>query len=237
MLAALALLLAQASIPDLVRDLGRDSIEVREAAVDALAALGPAALDPLRRAGGDAADVEVRARLGEAVARIEASERIRTFDGGPAVRGLSARLAASWDFDAGRAVVVLEIMNVGAASRDVLPVTGWDYAVPGWSVSSGRSRAKVKADGYPRSDRSGGGMAWVSSCGGHARRIEPTMRLEPGDVARFETTLERCDRDPRGGLQPGRRTLKAIYYAEQKNLVPGAGADLETPEITLEVPE
>lgn len=146
------LLLAQdpARVPLAVQvdRLSDERVAVREEASQALVRLGESALPALRTAWEAADDPEVRLRLADVVARIEADVRRRAFTGGPEADGLKARLTiTATEIKAGTPIqLAIEIMNVAERPCDFALPHHVDLDLPGWiSTGSGRNlRVQVK---------------------------------------------------------------------------------------------
>lgn len=93
---ALAVLLAGAQdgakVADWIRDLGEESLDVRERAMEELVRMGRAAEKPLREAL-KSSNAEIRARAAEALGQIERREQARQFDAGPSFVSLRKEAA------------------------------------------------------------------------------------------------------------------------------------------------
>src|SRR5262245_18915275 len=114
---ALCLALQADRVGELLRALGDDSVEVREAASGDLVRLGEAAQAPLEKARKGASDPEVAARIDDVLQQIFRDARRRDFAGGAPVDGLSASLRTREDPLKGELKLTVEVMNVGLGAR------------------------------------------------------------------------------------------------------------------------
>src|SRR5262245_41533914 len=127
-----ALLLAVASLcaqddpfPGLLRQLGDDSIEIREHAALELVKLGEPALERLEKARSDTGDDEVRSRLDDVIGDIRRDLRRREFEGGNEIKGLRARISVTRAKDGTGFAASMEIMNVSSQRAYLVPIEAW----------------------------------------------------------------------------------------------------------------
>lgn len=198
-----------------------DDIEARETAALHLLRGGEGALPGLRSRLAEAQDPELRARLKDVVGRLETDIRRRDFGGGNEVGGLRARLRPLEKPVDGRLPYRLEIMNVDAAARPLLPPMVLNRSLPGWSAS--RSSAHGMLTVKRLSGASETLIRGSYSCGGGPRGA--IVLLRPGETRSLELPAEER-------LTPGTYEASLTYYA--KRLL-GADEDLVSDVVRFEI--
>ena len=198
-----------------------DDIEARQAAAAEAHRQGEGALPELRRRRSEATDPEVRARLAEAIARVEADVRRRAFGGGEEVDGLKARLVRVEDVQ-GSPAFRLEIMNVSAAPRPFVRPTILDRRLPEFSSSSSGAQAEFR---ICRIQGQGGStFGGRHACG--PRRTPRMESLRSGELHEGPVSVSEA-------LTPGVYEATVRFYAMR--LLPGATADLVTNVVRFEI--
>lgn len=213
MLLCLALLLQDA--------LDAEDIEARETAAAELLRRGPETLPELRRRREEARDPEVRARLGDVVARLETDVRRRSFGGGNEVGGLRARLVPLEKPLDGHPPLRLEIMNMDAVVRTFVPVEDLDTSLPRetYSSSGAHGRLTVRRLNAPPPTN----LRHTTACGGAPSRTRVPLR--PGESRFFDELLDER-------LEAGAYEASVTYYA--KRLL-GAAEDLVSDTVRFEI--
>lgn len=181
-----ALLLDWSGPAELVRDLGDDSIAVRERAAAELYRRGRALRPDLTDALEAASDPEVRARLATILARLDTDERIRWFGGTNRVRGFGASLRSDRWYGSGPFRLTLEIMNVSGRDQVFPGIGTWDLETPDQESRSGGAEAKIvvrKFIGHHSGIRR---TSWRPAHEG----VKTPAYLRPGDTARFESIVD-----------------------------------------------
>jgi hypothetical protein len=199
-----------------------DSIEVREAAADALVKAGEAARPLVEKRLRDATG-EARARLTDVLGRIERDRLRRGFPGGAVVAGFRAALKA--ELGDGKLRLTVEIMNVDDQARPIVRLRHWNYRGPGNSSSgsgaTGVIQVKQLSGEWPAIFRASSG------CG--SRPAFETVLLKPGEKLSWsgEIGVE--------GLNPGDFEIHVEYFASTRGFVSGATEDLKSNVVTFRV--
>jgi len=205
---------------DLVQALGDDSIEVREKASDELSALGEWAILPLRESSRTTPSPEIRARIGEVLARIEREKRRRDYRGGSAVAGLGATLRWSKGEPGGAAVLELEIVNLSSEDRPFFAIESWDTSWP--DETQGTTASEGALEVRRRDGRSPLSRSVSLDCVPEPRRTREV--LSPGASRTFRVKLDTS------GLGKGDFEVRAVYSS--KKLL-GAKEDLTSNPLRL----
>ena len=202
----LALALLQEPNPrlaELILQFQDDSIEVREKAARELIALGEPVLPALKEALPVEANVEVRARIRDVVARIESEKRRREFKGGTPVNGLAALLEGSLNPEKTEFRLKAQFMNVGTRPVEFALIKGWNSRLPNFSSSSSGAEACVTIRQLTgeRGNRFGGRFG----CGG--RPVYTFVQLAPGESRTFEHAVDVT------ALRDGDHEIEVEYFA------------------------
>jgi len=204
---------------ELVRRLSDDSIEIREKAAGELYRRGEEIRGFLIDAHEAVAELETRARLKEILRRLDADERIRSFGGGHRVAGFGASLRSDRFFGSGPFRLTVDVMNLGTVDRDLPGIVAWEQELPDQEVRATGAQARVQLKKFISS----GGLRRTTWRNGES--AAPSVRLRPGDCARFEVTLE-VQAVPAGDYD-----VTVEYFA--RDLVPGAEENLKTNSVRL----
>jgi hypothetical protein len=129
------------TLPDFIKDLNDDSIEVRERASGELIRHGEGVMEALQKELLKAPGPEVRLRIGDILARLRKEKRRKEFKGGDIVVGLCALLRE--EKGDGSVVLICEIMNVDTVARPFVPIEAWDYRFPSASMSSNMAQGRI----------------------------------------------------------------------------------------------
>lgn len=207
---------------DLARDLASESVDVREAAAEALYRRGEEVRGILIDTREAAPDLEARSRAREILRRLDADDRIRDFGGGPRVAGFGASLRSDRFFGAGPFRLTLEIMNLGPGDREFPSIASWEMDLPDQEVRVPGAQARVTvkkfiaSPGFRRT-------TWRTGELGSG----PSRLLRPGESVRVELTLEART------VPPGDYDVSVEYFA--RDLLPGAEENLRTNTVRLMV--
>lgn len=240
--AALILLLigqdpARDPLTVLVDRLADERLAVRDEASREIVRLGEPVLGSLRMIVQATDDPEVRARLTDVIARIEADLRRHYFTGGPEVDGLKARLTVDLlTVKAGQDLkFTVEVMNVGAAAREFLVPLGVSRNGPG--LTSTRSAWCVTLNVERKSGSEEPRRRLLRACGGRASTPQ-TMDLAPGQLWKTTVTvpvrlLSGVEEQPFvEGLTPGEYEARVTYPSAA-----GLSKELATNVIKFKVTE
>jgi hypothetical protein len=192
-------------VRDLVQALGDDSIEVREKAADDLSSMGESARTPLEVSLRSTQSPEVRARIGEVLARIDQEKRRREYRGGAPVGGLGATLRRVRGEPGGAAVFELEIVNLGPGDHPFFGVESWNFSWPDETEGS------TAAEGALEVRRRGGPEARsrTVSLDCVAEPCRTRELLGPGRSRTFQVKLDTS------ALGKGDFEVRAVYYAKK----------------------
>ena len=129
----------------LIRDLGHDSIEIRERASRKLIQHGDPALDLPERAEGETSSEEIRSRLKSVIGDIRADLRRKKFEGGNEVGGLRASLKLTREQN-GSYLVSVEIMNVSSGVVPFVPMDSVETHLPSirWNYTGSHGQIIVR---------------------------------------------------------------------------------------------
>lgn len=190
--ALILVLLAQDAPRDpltvLVDRLADERLAVRDEASRELVRLGETALGSLRMIVQAADDPEVRARLTDVIARIEANLRRHYFTGGLEVDGLKARLSVdAASVKAGQALkFTIEIMNVSERQREFIVPLGVSRHGPSLIKTRGDWNAVLRVERKTGSPDAG--FCLLRCCGGRPP-VPQVMDLAPGQIWQTTATV------------------------------------------------
>jgi hypothetical protein len=173
-------------IPELLRALGDDAVEVREKASAELFALGEPARSALEKAGRDATSAEIRGRLQDVLRRLDADKRRREFKGGKVLDDLGARLTITQDKEARLLIVSFEVMNLGAIDKKLVPLRDWNLHLPHYSNSYSGAEGEIRIEQL-KGDAGEGRYSSRLGCG--PEPVREVLFLKPGECRTFKHSV------------------------------------------------